>query len=403
MRLLTPILLLLCLLVLPSAQLPELEIPGGGTLLPGDQQPVVEEPFPAAGLTLAYSVLIENRSGGVIRVIEPPAQLLFNRPGDDVGMVTRPATRLGVGPIRSSIAARSVSHSALDELRLQLYSDDDTASSGELILLAADAGMADSLRSADAPGENVIQTNITRGRGIFGGKYPLTVGSPVYVYRAAKRISLTPGAEQLEAGDVIIIEVALPAELPLELVIENNEAGSVKLSEAAKVSELGSISQPAVMQAASQAGLAGRRAGIVACSPLGLRLLLAGGETPVELELKLQPGSGTDAGSASGPASPTSVADFIPDSQPPAAQHFAYLFPASGQEPPDTLPMIELLVQWKGSTAWLPPPLTFTAADLANITAFTLAWRDPLREPEVSRPLPGVEVAPADEPSLRGR
>ena len=91
-----------------------------------------------AGRHLGQRVLIENRVGGVIRVIEPPAQLLFNRPGDDIGQVLQPATRvLSVADAAPALPARSVAASALNELKLKLYGARVTGNAGEIVRSSA--------------------------------------------------------------------------------------------------------------------------------------------------------------------------------------------------------------------------------------------------------------------------
>ena len=119
---------------------------------------------------LAYCILIENRREGVIRVFDPPAQYLFQRPGEDIGRVIRPAHRLKLIDTAASITtgAGVITASALAGISFNAQAGVD----GSVGMLEIWPGLEIAGSTAPpAPAEHVLQADMLAGYGIFGGAF----------------------------------------------------------------------------------------------------------------------------------------------------------------------------------------------------------------------------------------
>jgi len=222
--------------------------------LPTEATPVtrpVEEPAEPAGIPtaqaqLAYSIIIQNRTGGLIRMVEPPAQFLLSRPGIDLGTVKRPSTGLELMPLAVGAPASAVvAESGTDMLSLQLFADPTTGQAGRLTLLPDELRFQATDETYVTPPPTALLTDIPGGHGIFGGAYPLLSGNPVTVYRNLDYAEINAASTGLTASDLFIIEVRVPERWPRHLVLENQAGGRVQLELAdGEVYDVATVTRP---------------------------------------------------------------------------------------------------------------------------------------------------------------
>ena len=417
MRLLTALVLTAALGSLLSAQAPPgdappVEPPPTALPHPGDSTGVVPPAefipagppadVPPPQRTLAYSVVIENRSGGVVRVIEPPAQFLLSRPGEDIGMVLRPATQLNTESFHASLwgRAQSVIASAVNAIHIKAYDQTDGGRAAVLTILPHELLTAGLDGLPAPPRDDMLYTDIPGGHGIFGGAWPVLTGNPVSVYRKSQHVYFDDTNNQLEVGDIIIIEVLTPEQWPQGLVIENFESGAVTLTGADGTSTVcATVSKPV--------SGSGRFAGGVFCQPGGIRATHSG-----VLDIDLSP-LGETGGlqfipyahslspelTYSQDSPPYGILLGIEMSdlrgQPPLFG--GYLYPCSGLEAAKKLPKLAISVKFIPSTAWVPVPPVSGREELVGLSALRIQWLVPEPEsPEAPAP-PPAEV-PAEQP-----
>ncbi|MCH7472343.1 hypothetical protein IIA79_05260 [bacterium] len=405
---------ILALTSLLSAQLIPLQNPGEATEVRAGEVALddASNEVPPAQAELAYSVVIENRSGGIVRVVDPPAQFLLARPGVDVGKVSRPAKSLNVSTYHASLEADSltVAASAVDGVHIKAYSGAEGSPGAVISILPAESehlfqGVGPFLEREDA-----IRTDIAAGRGIFGGAYPLIVGNPVSVYRDGVHVYFSPDNNAVMIGDIIIIEVRTPAQWPKELTAENRLAGSVVMrSEEGASTEIGQLATPIGGSARLDSDEYCAPGGISSTSTTMLAIDLALlGETG-GLQLRSRAG-GMEAGLGYNQGSPQygivlgrNGRDL--STEPPLFS--GYIYPVSGLEEPRLLPRQLISVQLDGSSDWLVLTPLSAGMDISGLAALRIQWlHDTALDggEEAAQPRDGlVEVGPADPPSLRRR
>ena len=90
MRLLVVAIVTASMNLMQTGDIPYLPLPSDTVDVRTETEEPVVTPIPPPHKELAYSIVIENRTGGIIRAIEPPAQFLLARPGIELGKVERP-------------------------------------------------------------------------------------------------------------------------------------------------------------------------------------------------------------------------------------------------------------------------------------------------------------------------
>jgi len=374
--------LLLLLLVTAgtaAAQTSPLAIPQDSTSIgPTAGQPqAADSSLPAAQQKLAYSIIIENRTDGIIRMVEPPAQFLLYRPGIDLGKVVQPAKALEVGPFLGSDARvqQVVASSGVAEIRLRLFTATASGKAGSLLLLPIGRRFAAPDGSFESPLPNAIYTDIPMGHGLFGGAYPLIAGNPVTAYHGLEHAEFDPENIALTSDDLIIIEVRGPAVWPQALEIPNEPGSKIMLNLAdgsavpcGYVTQALAASPPAARNEVSTAGAIAAdgdtrlavtcpaaQTGLLEIAPLGLHLEAEGESPPPRLLV---------AG-ASG---------LSPVGQPPLFSGFIY--PLSGVETPRRLPLMSASVQIGTSSNWLPLTEVIVPEALQEVQALRIEWAE---------------------------
>ncbi len=371
--------------------------PGATPLLPAGAEPDRIGPalLPQAQAVLKYLIVIENRSGSIVRAVDPPAAYAINRPGVPLGTVTRTCRRTAVVTFeRQSATHPRVTGSALDGIGLQLFAEPD-GSCGEIMVKPA----ADAL-APGGPDEAAICLDIAAGHGIFGGSHPLIVGNPLAVYRGGTYLQLESAAPDLRVGDTLVIGVFAPEVWPRALSIENAEGGLVT------VTLDSGASLPCGYVRRTLAGPVA--ADEVPPGPVGA--LLAAAEDSVELRccapepaglLRLMPAARLADETAAG----TLLAEMYSGTGWGEAPLFSgFLYPVGGREPALSLPA--LTVEVKAGGGWLPLGGIVVPDALSELTALRFKWA-PL--PDADQPPPesaGLEqldpvLVPPEMPSFR--
>ncbi|MDQ3024047.1 MAG: hypothetical protein M3R04_06660 [bacterium] len=360
---------------------PAISAPGQATrTIP--QQFIPDKPpeaLPPPQVRLAYSVVIENKKGGVIRVVDPPAQFLLNRPGTDIGHVLRPAISVDkVGYHASSWGAlQTVVASAVNALHFKVYDNPDTGRAGIVTVLPEELYGRDLQGHTRSLRGDEIYTDIKGGHGIFGGSHPLIVGNPVSIYRDGARLFFDPAQFELAEGDIIIIEVRVPAQWPQGLVVDNRSGGSVTLIDASGGRiDCGTVSKPVSGSGRFEGGVFCESGGIRAThtavldldfSPAkcmgGLQLIPLAHSKSKELKYSQ---SSPPYGILEGPGGS--------DLRSCAPLFSGYLYPISQIEPPLLLPRLEISVQLDDTGEWKPLPSLVGRTDLREMTALRVDW-----------------------------
>jgi hypothetical protein len=391
-----------------AAQTSALQIPPEATdvVPPGTQSPATAG-MPAAQAALAYCIIIENRTGGMIRMVEPPAQYLLFRPGIELGTVLQPASYLEQAAFAGGDTREQqvVATSAVDQVRLRLYADSAAAEGGYLALLPQERRFAAADGAFESPLPSAIYTDMPAGTGLFGGTYPLIAGNPVMAYHGVAHADFSRESTALTTDDLIVIEVRGPAEWPAHLDI-TNEAGAKLQLQLVDGTQIpcgfatqvltapfalagAAVAQPGAISTAGDALLA------IAClpgqrdrleiAPLGVAI----GERDPELPPRLLVANGDG---------------FSPVGQPPLFS--GYLYPLSGLETPRRLPWLRASVRLGESTNWLPLAEVVVPESLQQIKELRLSWEiyDPQQaaaEQEPALEQLTLEPPPSDVPGFR--
>ncbi len=417
MRRLALVILVVSLSSFALAQTEPLSIPSQATEVSPAAKPVLNQVqyIPPQPGQLYYSVVIENLTGGIIRVIDPPAQFLLSRPGDDIGTVLKPASTLALGPSHSSrdFQQEHVSGSAVHGLRLTLMPQDANGDAGVLDILPLERHFQAPDGSFEQPQPCAIYTDITAGHGCFGGRYPLIPGNSVGVYRQGQPVNFDDGDTSLAVGDIIIIEVRGPRPLqgsagstlspwPQRLEIENRVDGNAMLYQAGEAEELvgtvvqaltgmercGEITycQPGSIREASCELL---ELTCLPTSPLGLMRI-----APNRLQA-----SATVGDTSQWMLTTTNSSGAWGDS----TCFLKYLYPQSGLDAPRLLPRLQVSVQIAGAEDWVPLGAIVVPEVLNQVAAFRFEWL-PQSEEEgsmIDARTDSMPEPPADAPGLR--
>ena len=417
MRLLLALMLLTALGSVVAAQTPPpagqtpLEHPGESTGTVPPEQFIPAAPpatVPAPQRKLAYCVVIDNRTDGVIRIIDPPAQFLLSRPGADIGKVVRPATQLNSESFHASLWGRplTVVASAVNAIHIKAY-DEATEQRAAVVTILPHELLTTSLEGQPSEArDDAIYTDIAGVHGIFGGAYPVITGNPVSVYRDGQHVYFDDENNAIKAGDIIIIEVRTPDKWPQALIIENHEAGAVTLTGAdGKHTVCATVSKPV--------SGSGRFSGGVFSAPGGIRATHSGvldidfspvGETG-GLQLIPYAHSLSPELTYSQDSPPYGILLGVDMSdlrgQPPLFG--GYLYPQSGLESSVKLPQLSVSVQYFPSTQWVPVPSVSGREDLSSLSGIRIDWvaakpgAAAPATPPTPPPAPPVSAGPADQ------
>lgn len=415
-----PAWLLILLIIIPLAavaQLEPLSIPAPATeLLPVEAsgQPAAPAGLPPAQRKLVYSLLIENRTGGVIRIIEPPAQYLLNRPGVDIGSVLHPVRTLQPGDpaTRNNRSWPHVTDCALDRVSLTLDPGRPGTAARGIELLPSERNFQAAAGGFEQPLPTALYTDIHSGYGIFGGAFPLIPGNPVSIVRGHELIGFDDPAAELEPGDFLVVEVNGPAQWPLQLEIPNTAGGVAKLQLAdgqsincaVVTSPLTGVPPPAPRGSGFRSGV------IFTAGTGGIGLSCLPAEPAGFLELRPLPpllpavtGPIPEATIAAPGITLTGTGGAAALGQPPVFD--GYLYPRSGLEVQLGVPRIEVSVQLTGFDVWQPLSSLIVPEALANIALLRFSWLPALEDsalPAASGLDPAAPVTTPDgAPSLR--
>lgn len=435
MRLLLLPALALALGALAGARaVPPLHLPGGAS----PTTPVVEQPpppfipdeaaliVPPGQQQLAYCVLIENREGGLIRIIDPPAQFLLARPGVDLGTVVRPATLLNTESFHASLwgAAGTVVASAVNAVHIKAY-DQARAPRAAVITLVPKELLQRELDGSKAVlRDDQIYTDIPGGRGIFGGAYPLIVGNPASVSRDKRLVKFSAQNNALKIGDLIVIQVLVPQQWPKQLLIQNVSGGKATITDAAGAQlEIGSVEKPVTGTGRFSGGLFSASGGIRATHTGVLDIDFSpegelGGLQFIPHAHSLSPEL---TYSQDSPPYGILLGPNGSDLRGQAPVFSGYLYPQSGLEQPKLLPPLVISVQFSdytrrapnvaavepGSMPWLPLPSLSGREDLSDMTALRIEWASAPQAPppptpaasETAQPEPAAPAPPSAAPA----
>ncbi|MBN2081184.1 hypothetical protein JW859_03140 [bacterium] len=355
--------------------------------------------IPAAQARLAYSIIIENRIGGLIRMVEPPAQFLLSRPGLDLGTVTRPATGVEILPMAAGAPARAVvAESGTDGLAFQLFADPSTGQTGRLLLLPDELRFQATDETYITPPPTAMLTDIPSGHAIFGGAYPLLPGNPVTVYRNLDYALIDTASPGLTSDDLLIIEVRMPANWPKHLVLENQAGGRAQLELSdGQIYDVATVTRPL---AGPQPAPAYPRLTPGAIRRAGPTLLALGClDLASQQQLAITP-SGWHDSAATDPAGEQLVVAAINGGITTwAAPLFGgYLYAASGIEPPRRLPVLQAEVRLSDGGGWLPLGGVVVADALAGVSAIRFSWQEYDASQAAGEQMPGLTQAETAEP-----
>jgi hypothetical protein len=372
--------LLLVLIVLLFAQV-ALSTPGSATkavppqFIP-DKPP---EALPPPQARLAYSVIIENRKGGMIRVVDPPGQFLLSRPGTDIGKVLRPASSVDKEGYHASSwgAVQSVVASAVNALHFKVYDNPDSGRAGIVTVLPAELYGKDLKGHTRSLRGDEIYTDIKGGHGIFGGSHPLIVGNPVSIYRKGARLFFDPGTFELAEGDIIIVEVRVPQQWPQGLVVDNRAGGAVTLIDASGGRiDCGRVDKPVSGTGRFEGGVFCESGGIRATHTAVVDLDFSPDKCMGGLQLIPVAHSKSRELTYSQSAPPYGILEGPEgrDMRASAPLFSGYLYPISQIEPPALLPRLSISVQLDDSGEWQPLPALVGRSDLKEMTALRVDW-----------------------------
>ncbi|MCB1216524.1 hypothetical protein KDL44_03990 [bacterium] len=334
-----------------------------------EQDPLLDIPRPQA--RLAYSLVIDNRRGGVIRIVDPPATFIFNRPGVDLGTVIQPlrSTRSEIPAASLPSPANVVCYSGTDAIHVKAWNEGVYDSSAVFSILPADneAYLDEAAAAAwDSLPGHALLTDIPAGQSIFGGAWPLIVGNPVNVYRGQQILDLSPLYPDIEIGDRIVVGVYVPADWPDELRIANTEDGAVEFLLAGQELQLARCTVP--QQAARRGSLAGPypAAGIAHCDSTAFAIGVPGGDGREYLGVNAQ-GHGREAGMQLLSSTELALAWQAP-------LFMGYLYPFNPLDPPAKLPLPVIRLRFGSGSSWVPLGSVTEQQALATVTALRLDW-----------------------------
>lgn len=358
---------------------------------------------PQPQASLEYLIVIENRTGSVVRAVDPPASYAINRPGTPLGTVTRTTHRIDLAgrPNQNARHPRVVS-SAVDGLILQLFAE-ESGTCGELAIKPQSAPPGSGPPAAVALDDNAIYVDIQGGHGIFGGSHPLIVGNPVALYRSGAYLQLDAAGSGLRIGDTLVIGVFGPETWPRSLSIENTEGGLVTVTlDSGAATACGYVRQ----------ALAGPEPGPAdaQCQPGAVR---CAGEQLIELCCA---GSEPAGVLRIGPAAPPAEADtagvlvaamYTAQTDGLSPLFGGFLYPVSGLETQLRLPRLAVEIKTAGGGRWLPLDGVVAPAALAEMAALRFSWtpEDIAGQPPQAQGA-GLEqldpqLVPQDTPSFR--
>jgi hypothetical protein len=333
------------------------------------QDPLQNIPLPQK--QLAYSVVIENRRGGLIRVVEPPASFLFNRPGVNLGTVLQPVRRVRTEHPAAALPAPAnvLLYSGTDALHIKAWTAEAQGTGAVLSILPTDNVNYMPAETADRPWSNpgdVLLTDIPAGKAIFGGAYPLLVGNPVNIYRGQNILDLSPTYPDIEVGDMIVIGVYVPLEWPDDLRLENTLGGSVEWNLAGESLLLARCSLPQSTPRRSDLQGPLPAAGIARVDSTSFMIGLTGGDGRQSYGVNAQ-GFGNSAG-----LQLKSVSEVALPWQAPLFN--GYLYPWNPADPPALLPLPVLRVRFGSGSSWVPLASVLDPASLHTVTALRIDW-----------------------------
>ncbi len=386
-------LLLGALLVLPLPGMAQQDAALAPAEISYVQDPLLDIPLPQA--RLAYSLVIDNRRGGVIRIVEPPATFLFNRPGVDLGTVLQPVRRLRTDIPAAGLPSRAnvVCYSGTDAVHVKAYDATLHDESAVFSILPSDnvnyLNEEQSLDWTSIPGDALL-TDIPAGSGFFGGAYPLIVGNPVNVYRGQYILDFSPLYPDIEVGDRIVIGVHVPLDWPDDLRISNQVDGSVLWNLAGQELTLASCSLP--QSAARDSQLPGPlpAAGLAMTSSTSFMIGLPGADNRQCFGVNAV-GFGNLAG-----LQLQSVTELGLPCQAPLFG--GYLYPFNPADPPALLPLPVIRLRFGSGSSWVPLSSVLEQQALATVTSLRIDWLPPGTTDEslVIMETPGqLEIGPA--------
>lgn len=333
------------------------------------QDPLLDIPLPQKHL--AYSIVIENRRGGLIRVVEPPASFLFNRPGLTLGMVLQPVRRVRTDIQVAALPAPAnvLLYSGTDALHIKAWTAEAQGTGAVLSILPADNVNYMDAETTDRPWNNpgdVLLTDIPAGKAIFGGNYPLLVGNPVNIYRGQKILDLSPEYPAIEVGDMIVIGVYVPLEWPDDLRLENTAGGSVEWNLAGESLLLARCSLPQSEPRSSDLQGPLPAAGIARVDSTSFAIGLLGADGRLSYGVNAE-GFGNSFG-----LQLQSVSEVALPWQAPLFN--GYLYPWNPADPPALLPLPVLRVRFGSGSSWVPLSSVLDPASLSTVTALRIDW-----------------------------
>ncbi|MCB1219841.1 MAG: hypothetical protein H7A35_09680 [Planctomycetales bacterium] len=365
-----------------------------------DSRPVVleQDPLldvPRAQSKLAYSLVIDNRRGGIIRIVDPPATFLFNRPGVDLGTVVQPVRRLRTDiPVASLPAPPNVvCYSGSDAIHIKGWNSESYESSAVFSIMPSDNERYLSAEAAaqwDSLPGNFLLTDIPAGQSIFGGAYPLIVGNPVNVYRGQNILDFSPLYPDIEVGDRIVVGVYVPADWPDDLRISNSEGGAVEFNLAGQTINLaGCIVPQGDVRPGSLPGPY-PPAGIAATDSTSFAIGVPGGDGREYFGVNAQ-GYGTAAGMQL-----VSSTELALPWQPPL--FMGYLYPFNPLDPPAKLPLPVIRLRFGSGSSWVPLGSVTEQQALSTVTALRIDWLPVGTEDEgkvITETATELEIGPA--------
>jgi hypothetical protein len=362
---------------------------------------------------LIYSIVVENKEGGSIRVVDPPAQFLLARPGTVIGKVVRPGTKLNTESFHASLWGQpmTVAASAVNAIHIRTFDESNAPRAAVITLLPSELLDHELDGSVAVLRNDQIYTDIPGGRGIFGGAYPVIVGNPACVYRGRDKASFSESKAVLEIGDVIVIEVRAPAQWPRRLQLDNRLGGKLEIYYPTG----NPVACGTVEKTVSGTG---RFSGGVFCASGGIRATHNG-----VLDIDFSPLD--DVGGMQiiphahslspeltySQASPPYGIILGPDGSDMRGQapvFSGYLYAQSGLEDPLRLPKLLVSVKFRDSavrggeaieiesdgSAWLPLPTLVGREDLSDLTAIRIDWLPPSAKPQAQAAAPPPAPTP---------
>lgn len=406
MRRLVLAILVVSLSSFAQAQTEPLGIPSQATDVSPAVEPILNQVqyIPPQPGQLYYSVVIENFTGGIIRVIDPPAQFLHSRPGDDIGTVLKSASTLALGPPHSLLADQwqHVSSSAVHGIKLALMPRDASGDAGELDILPVERHFQAPDGSFEQPQPCAIYTDIAAGHGLFGGRYPLIPGNSVSVYRQGVPIYFDDGDASLAVRDIIVVEVRGPcppqgsasgtiSTWPQRLEIENRVDGSATLYQAGEEDELvGTVVQALTgfEQCSDNFYCQPGSVREASCEFIVLTCLPTSHPGLIRITPNRLPAMSTVGGTSQLMLTTANSGDTWGDS----TCFLKQLYPQSGLDAPRLLPRLQVSVQIAGAEDWLPLEAVVVPEVLNQIAAFRFEWLTQSEEDD------GMAATLADSP-----